>query len=607
MGLAELTVQTNKGKKQRVAVDREVFTIGRGKTCSLKLDDKWVSDEHCRIVHDGAGFRLIDCGSKNGTLLNGENVQKSELKWGDVVHLGQTSIVFIETSDGDDEPNVLIEGEKPAVMEGAETETIQMVEKFGGPSEQQRTRSELSLLHSIVAALGEPKDLGLLMASILNMIIKSTKATRGKIILTEDAERDELIIEDPADAAIHVDARVLEEVIRQREAVLLKRSPESSKHHREYTAICSPIVTRKGVVGAIYLDTDGGREDFQSRDLEFTTTISSIIGMTVGNVREFRIIKEEYDELKRSVSGKFYMVGESPAMRQVFVLIEKAAPAEATVLVTGESGTGKELVARALHALSPRKDGPLEIINCAAIPQSLLESELFGYEKGAFTGAYKTKPGKFEEAHGGSIVLDEISEMDLESQAKLLRVIEQKSFKRIGGSKTITVDIRFIVATNKDLASQVAKGLFREDLYFRLNVVNIHTPPLRERRQDIPLLVKHFLEEHAAMSRKKLKIAPEAVELLERYPWPGNVRELKNAVERAYVLCQRPELQAGDFAFLQPAASGTEGLRSLAEIEKQHILAALDALKGNKEQVAKSLGISRSTLYEKLKNYGLDA
>ncbi|OHB77522.1 MAG: hypothetical protein A2Z34_06180 [Planctomycetes bacterium RBG_16_59_8] len=605
MILAELMVQTKDGKSRRVPIDREFFTVGRGKHSSFRLDDKWISDEHCSIRLDGAGFVLDDRNSKNGTLLNGAPVKTSELKWGDVVQIGQTSLVFIEHSEADDEPGVLIE-EEHALPEGAKTETIEMIRKLRMTDDPHRLRDELGLLHNIVAALGERNELPIVLETLLNLILEATKATRGKIILMEEERPDELIVERPTGATIHVDGRVLDDVVRGGEAVLLKRSPESSSAGREYTAICSPIAARSKVVGVIYLDTDGSTEDFSLKDLELGRTISSIIGMNVQNAREYRAIKREYEELRKSISGRFYMVGESPAMQEVFRMIEKIAPTDAGVLITGESGTGKELVARALHSQSRRKEGPLVAINCAAIPQSLLESELFGYEKGAFTGAYKTKIGKFEDGAGGTVFLDEIGDMDLDSQAKLLRVLEQKTVSRIGGTKQISVDIRIVASTNKDLAESVKNGTFREDLFFRLNVVHIFMPPLRDRRKDIPLLVGRFLNDLAANSRKKLKITADAMEVLSSYPWPGNVRELKNSIERAFVLSSGTEILPSDFAFLQATRAADRKPTSLAQAERHHILSVLSATNGNKDQTAKILGIARSTLYDKLKQYNIE-
>jgi two-component system, NtrC family, response regulator HydG len=284
-------------------------------------------------------------------------------------------------------------------------------------------------------------------------------------------------------------------------------------------------------------------------------------------------------------------------------------------LITGESGTGKEVIAGAIHFNSPRKDGPFVKINCAAITETLLESELFGHEKGAFTGAYKQKEGRFRQAHGGSLFLDEISEMSLAMQVKLLRVLQERELTRVGGEEVIKVDVRIITATNKDLLQEIHGGRFREDLYYRLNVVALNVPPLRERREDIPLLAQHFLEMFSEKNRKKIKgFTPQGMDRLLKYEWPGNVRELMNAVERGVVLARSEYLGEEDLSLIlehtsSPGeTSSKDGIRAdmpLEEVEKASILKTLDLTRGNKSEAARRLGITRRTLHKKLKLYGV--
>jgi two-component system response regulator HydG len=297
--------------------------------------------------------------------------------------------------------------------------------------------------------------------------------------------------------------------------------------------------------------------------------------------------------------------------------VAQVAPSEATVLISGESGTGKELIAGAIHYNSSRKEGAFVKLNCAAITETLLESELFGHEKGAFTGADRRKEGRFYQAHGGSLFLDEVSEMSLVMQVKLLRVLQEREFSRVGGEETIPVDVRVIAATNKNLTDLIHRGAFREDLYYRLNVVDIEIPPLRKRRQDIPLLSQHFLKIFAAKNHKKIKgFTPRAMDLLIRHDWPGNVRELMNAVERTVVLSRSDYLSENEFPrFLvsedtddQPVSDTTaidiSGNIPLEEVEKTTILKTMQAAGGNKSEAARRLGITRKTLHKKLKAYG---
>jgi two-component system response regulator AtoC len=302
------------------------------------------------------------------------------------------------------------------------------------------------------------------------------------------------------------------------------------------------------------------------------------------------------------------IIAKSPKMQQVIEVIKVVAKSNATVLITGESGTGKELVARAIHSQSYRKDKPFVAVSCAALPESLLESELFGHEKGAFTGAHAQRRGKFEIANRGTLFLDEIGEMSANIQVHLLRVLEEKEFTRVGGNELIKVDVRVISATNKDMKKAVANGPFREDLYYRLNVVTIELPPLRERKEDVPLLAQHFLRKFAVENQKEITdFSPEASDFLLKYNWPGNVRELENAIERAVILAKNSYIDAADMPQenLQLVQSAPVG-KSLEEVEKEHILNILKESGGNYSKAARILGISRITLYNKAKAYRLD-
>jgi two-component system response regulator HydG len=357
-----------------------------------------------------------------------------------------------------------------------------------------------------------------------------------------------------------------------------------------------------------------GAHDYLTKPLDFDK-----LKVTIERAMEHIRLKEENRRLRESLGLRFdrsRIIGQSPAMVKLLDTVSQVAPSEATVLITGESGTGKELIAAAIHFNSPRRDGPFVQLNCAAITETLLESELFGHEKGAFTGAERRREGRFHQADGGSLFLDEVSEMPLSMQVKLLRVLQEREFTRVGGDAPVRVDVRLIAATNRHLPDLIAAGKFREDLYYRLNVVGLVVPPLRERREDVPLLVQHFLETFARRNRKTIKgVTPQAMDGLIRRAWPGNVRELMNAVERAVVLARTDYLPAEDFALLPseeaprqpPALSPAAGAENLAldEIEKTTILRALESAGGNKSEAARRLGITRRTLHKKLKAYGV--
>ncbi len=354
-----------------------------------------------------------------------------------------------------------------------------------------------------------------------------------------------------------------------------------------------------------------GAYDYLTKPLDFDE-----LRLAMERAMDHRFLREENRLLRETLSGQFdrqNIIGRSRAMEKLLETVAQVAPSEATVLIVGESGTGKELIAGAIHYNSHRRDGPFVKMNCAAVTETLLESELFGHEKGAFTGAHRRKEGRFRQADGGSLFLDEVSEMSLAMQAKLLRVLQEWEIVRVGGEEVITVDARIIAATNKDLIEEIQAGRFREDLYYRLNVVTLTVPQLRDRREDIPLMAQHFLQAFSKKNHKDIKgFAPQAMDRLVKYHWPGNVRELMNVVERAVVLSRSEYLDLEDLPLPgseepdQEAVPGPMELSGvpLEEVEKMTILQTLEATGGNKSEAARRLGITRRTLHQKLKKYG---
>ncbi len=355
-----------------------------------------------------------------------------------------------------------------------------------------------------------------------------------------------------------------------------------------------------------------GAYDYLTKPLDFDE-----LHLAIERAMDHLKLREENRLLRESLGARFdrrNLIARSAAMERLLETVAQVAPSEATVLVTGESGTGKEMIAGAIHFNSFRKDGPFIKINCAAITETLLESELFGHEKGAFTGADRRKEGKFRQAEGGTIFLDEVSEMSLAMQVKLLRVLQEREIVRVGGDEAIRIDVRIIAATNRDLLSEIAAGRFREDLFYRLNVVTLHIPPLRERPEDIPLIAQHYLALFAERNRKKVRgFSPQAMDRLLRHTWPGNVRELMNAVERGVVLSRSEYLGEDELALALPVKppvpdslpESAAGDASLEGVEKATILKTLEAAGGNKSEAARRLGITRRTLHLKLRKYGM--
>lgn len=319
--------------------------------------------------------------------------------------------------------------------------------------------------------------------------------------------------------------------------------------------------------------------------------------------RENLYLKEQYKDRTRFES----MIGQSLPMQEVFDLIQDIAPVESTVLILGETGTGKGLAAKAIHTASPLSEGPFVIVNCGSIPEHLMESELFGHQKGAFTDARETKKGRLELAHGGTIFLDEIGEISMRMQIDLLRVLEDRVFYRVGGTQPITADFRVIAATNRNLEEAIHEGIFREDLYYRLNVISFEMPPLRKRKEDIPLLAEHFIKRFSQETKKQIdKISREAMDEIMIYEWPGNVRELENAIERAVVVGKGRSIQPGDLPLFRTEYKSLQGSSSLREVEKLHIMNILNENKWNISKSAKILEVDRTTLYNKIKVYGIN-
>jgi DNA-binding NtrC family response regulator len=368
------------------------------------------------------------------------------------------------------------------------------------------------------------------------------------------------------------------------------------------------IITGKGTIDAAVEAVREGVFDFVEKPLD-PARLKVILQRALEKkqtLHEMHVLRRRLGQVDAGVG----LIGNSPPMRKAMELVEKVAPSKASVVITGQSGTGKEMVARAIHQLSPRRDKPFIAINCSAIPASLMESEMFGHERGAFTGADQRRLGCWELADGGTLFLDEVAEIPIELQSKFLRVLEEERLRRLGGKSEITVDVRVISATNKDLKEEIKSGHFREDLYFRLNVFHIPLSPLKERREDIAVLVQHFIDRFSRDAGKKLQgVTPEALRLLSDYAWPGNIRELRNTLERAVILCNGGSIEREHL----PSELATGGGESaylklphglpLREIEKEYILASLARLQNNKARTAQALGISEKTLYNKLYRY----
>jgi transcriptional regulator with GAF, ATPase, and Fis domain len=376
--------------------------------------------------------------------------------------------------------------------------------------------------------------------------------------------------------------------------------------------LCVPLTVSKRMIGCIYLDNTSPGSRFHEDHLQLMAAVAGLSAVALDNARRLQWLEQENQRLTLEINQDQSLVGESASMKEIYQFLAKVAAADSTVLIEGESGTGKELAARALHRNSRRSNKPFVAINCAAIPEALLESDLFGHERGAFTGAASQKKGRLEVADGGVVFLDEIGELAPALQVKLLRVLQEREFERVGGTHPVKVDIRLVAATNRDLAEAVRNGEFRQDLYYRLAVVRLTMPPLRDRKDDVPMLARHFIQKYAKRCKGKAKpISSEAMELLANYDWPGNVRELENAIERALVLGTSDILLAEDLpeSLLEQAPTKKMVQRQfhskVKELKRELILAAVEQAGGSYVEAAEMLGLHPNYLHRLIRNLGL--
>jgi DNA-binding NtrC family response regulator len=607
-----------------IALPPDRAVLGRGSSCAVVLDDSSVSREHCVVTVDGQSVEVRDLGSKNGTSLNGIPVDGAPLHGGDLLRVGRSTFevvvepataraAVLEPATGEPAPEAAtVTLAFPAEPPGADT-TAQQTLTDDAPG---RAAAQLVHLAEVLATDAAPAEL---LGALCDAVADALPATRVAAVVFGGAEHPEV------SAARGRGGTVLSRLVlpsalcarvRERgEAVL---TPDLALDPREAPAgarspFCSaavaPLRAGRRTLGLLYGDTAGSATPLGAGDLAWLRSAGVLAGPAIRAALQGPGARGPATRGRAGGPAPPELVGRSEPMRRIFAMLRKVAPTASTVLITGESGTGKELIARALHQSSPRRAGPLVAVNCAALPRELIEAELFGHERGAFTGAVARRPGRFEQADGGTLFLDEIGDLPPEAQAKILRALEERRVTRVGGTAELAVDVRILAATHRDLPAAVAQGAFRQDLYYRLAAVEIHVPPLRDRRDDIPYLAALFLERLREECGHHLEgFDPDAVALLGSYPWPGNVRELRNAVERATVFAAGPLLRPGDFHFLDASArpaAAPEELPTLRDLEQRHIRRVLDAAGGNKSRAARILGIERSTLYEKLKAYGL--
>lgn len=650
--MAKLTVieGPDQGKEYGLeSPESDSLIAGRDPRHPIALADQTVSRSHCKIERNGSSYRLVDLGSRNRTFLNGEPIQADLLRDGDVIAIGDSELRFEGEPLPLESQNSTIIKELPAregesitrIIDSLRDDPVLRGERI------HRAVEGLRELFRLSREILKTDSLERLYRKLLEILVPAVQADRGVILhpgsegwvpratfaparAARPARRAGP--DDPTDVAplrpeeedagqlVLLSEGVVQRVASDKKAILSAHAASDQRFGEGASIveggissiIAAPILIAgpegPRVAAVLYADRRGGTP-FEETELELLGASAEQAGEILAHLEVRQELVQANRTLIRSIVDRRQIVGESAAMEEVHAFIRKAAPTPLTVLIHGETGTGKELVAQAIHYQSARQSRPFVTINCAAIPESLIESELFGYEKGAFTSATTRKKGKFELADRGTIFLDELGELSPNCQAKLLRLLEEQRFERVGGTESIEVDVRIIAATNRDLPEAIEKGEFREDLFYRLNVLQVTLPPLRERPEDIPVLARHFLNCLGVPDDKK-ELGPEVVERLVGYSWPGNVRQLRNVIESAAVMGDGPVVTPADLVL--PPARGQEDAGagptttwqpiSLEELQKDHIARVLEHTGGNKKKAAEILGIERCTLYSKLKN-----
>jgi len=604
-------------------------TIGRDSNNEIWAADSFLSRRHCSLKSSGTEFSIQDLGSHNGTRVNGIPVKEQKLAHGDQISVGDSLLVFLTEEDDLAHVTNPVEFEDTAEFNGFPVELnqegalyLQPEKLFAGLPETARTTRDLNALLRLATKIGGIRSREALQWQLLGFIFEVVPAERGAVIFFDSSgEISSTAAWDRVRGPRHVvpiNHNLVERVFRERAAFLESNLSDSGagrwdqdKAARQQlrSVLCVPLLSSQKALGAIYLEGASRTEKLDKNHLQVASAVAAIAALALDNLRDWELLQQENQFLRAEVNLEHNMVGESPRMKDVFEFVRRVAPADSTVLIQGESGTGKELIARAIHRNSPRAELPFVAVNCAAITETLLESELFGHEKGAFTGAIAQKKGKMELANGGTLFLDEIGELAPGLQAKLLRVLQEREFERVGGTRSIPLDFRLIAATNRNLSEAIESGAFRRDLYYRLNVVGLSMPALRERREDILLLAEHFIAKSARKGSTRMRvISPEAQACLANYDWPGNVRELENAIERALVLGSGDTLLADDLpeAILEVGAPTLDQAGkyhgALKESKKQLVLQALQQTNGSYIEAAKVLGIHPNSLLRLIRN-----
>lgn len=602
-----MTFGARVGTQFLLAQDRQ-NRIGRGLDCDIIITDPLSSRVHAIVVCEQGAWWVRDAGSRNGTTVAGQKVDEARVVEGTMIKIGSTEFEFRESesrrtdSARHDHSQTLISDRSVFEQQAAHAGMEALQDK-------ERTHDFLTLHQLSVRLLGCTDPDEVVRVSLELLRDRTRASVAGFLWASDDGQlKPKLVIPEEDASKVRLSSELTEMVTRQRRAIWisneeLQKGTAPQQHYAD--AICVPIVQGESTLGAIHLYREKGR--FQKSDFDIAIPLANILTVALVRARHERVLQVDQERMADKAAVSNELIGESKPMVELKSRITRVARATGSVLIRGESGSGKELVARAVHRASARSDRPMLSVNCAAMPRDLMESQLFGHKKGAFTGADSDHAGLFQQANTGTLFLDEVGEMTLDGQAKLLRILEGHPFLPVGGVKEVTSDVRVIAATNRDLSEFVRDGKFREDLFYRLSVFELYIPPLRDRTSDVELLVNHFLDHFKRQhGRPNLTLSPDAKEKLLTYAWPGNVRQLRNVIDSSIVMCEGNVILADDLGLRD--VGRTEELESLRIDfwERRLIQEALKRTSGNIPDAAKLLGLGRATLYRKVEEYGIE-
>lgn len=577
------------------AIYKAVTSIGHAASNDVVLDDPAVSEHHAQIVFDGVNFSITDLSTTGNLKVNGKKKRRVRLVHNDRLMIGESELVF----------SMLDTTERAAGSDGEAV--IASGGELGG----------LARLHDFSQRLMEIRSVDALLEALLDAVIEITHADKGFVILME-GDTPQITVarnlrkENLPDGIRHLSDSILAKVIGSRRPVIVSdalkdeqfNTSESVINLKLCSVMCSPLISQGQLLGILYLGNDSVANLFVESSLDLLTIFSGQAALILQNALLVERLRTDRDQLAEALESRRFgeIIGSAPSMMEIYRQVEKIAPTDISVLISGETGTGKELIASEIHTRSPRSQGPFVAVNCGAIPENLMESELFGHVRGAFTGAIATHQGRFQQANHGTLFLDEIGELPLALQVKLLRALQEREVSKVGDTKRDKVDIRVIAATHRKLETEIREKRFREDLYYRLNVVHLALPPLRERGEDVVLIARYLLNKYAEEYKRDIKgFTPNAIIAIRKYAWPGNIRQLENRIKKAIVMCDNTLLGPED---LELTPDTLEPTRTLAEarddFQRRYVLEVLERNGGNRTKTAQDLGVDPRTIFRYL-------